>query len=42
VPEHPAVVAGVIDRALLFADLVGTIRRLSEREGLKPRTDALA
>src|SRR5438045_8834603 len=38
VPQHPSVVAGVVDRFLLRLDLLRTIRRLTDRERLDPGT----
>src|SRR6266566_4051598 len=41
-PHHPAVIAGIVHRALLLLDLVRTVRRLAEAECLEPGTHVLA
>src|ERR1700674_4607779 len=41
-PQNPAVVTRVIDRALLFLDFVGAVLRQTNAERLQPRANVLA
>src|ERR1700694_1655519 len=41
-PENPAVVARVVDGALLFLDFVGAVLRQTNAERLQPRANVLA